>query len=286
MSRRSISSGRFWRWEAGAIRSSRSGIPLSDRGFRYGQHVFESIAVRGGRVLLGTEHLRLLAAAARRHRIPCPSGLLAALDTFLDTASLADGMLRIYLTAGPGTPGGEVVSPGCYLSWEASPFPSERDLEKGYALKLVEKTVAGAGWHEKSGNYAVHLEAFREARKSGCDEGIVCDDRGRVVSCAMGNLLVWLPCREKVGGIVLLTPSGESEARAGAVLGWVKRSARAAAADLQGSDLRRAAALAVTNSRIGVMPVASLDGRKLPRPDLALRLARRYLSRHGLSGTP
>lgn len=286
MNRKTIPAVRFWRWENGMIRSCRGELSLADRGFRYGQHVFESIAVRGGAVLLGAEHLRLLTESARRHGIPCSRELLGSLRSFLASAKLGDGILRIYLTAGTGAPGSPVVLPGFHLAWEACPFPLREDLERGYALSMLKKTVAGPGWGQKNGNYALHLSALQEARESGCDEGVVRDARGRIVSCAMGNLLVWLPMAKHGEGTVLCTPSHDCGPRPGAVLGWVKRRAGAVERDLRASDLRRAVALAVTNSRIGVMPVASLDGRKLPRTALALALAQRYLSRHGLHGTP
>jgi branched-subunit amino acid aminotransferase/4-amino-4-deoxychorismate lyase len=129
----------------------------------------------------------------------------------------------------------------------------------------------------KSGNYLPHLEALRAARSFGADEGIVLDDKGRVISCAMGNLLVWLPSRREP---LLCTPS--RGARSGAVLGWVRQHAVVKDRLLKLPDLRRAAALAVTNSRLGVMPVATLAGKTLADPTPARSLAFSYLRSHGL----
>ncbi|HLB33827.1 MAG TPA: hypothetical protein VJK54_06285, partial [Chthoniobacterales bacterium] len=46
--------------------------------------------------------------------------------------------------------------------------------------------------------------------------------------------------------------------------------------DITRNDLRKVTAMAITNSRLGVMPVVSLDGRKLPHLELAIQLAHEY----------
>jgi branched-subunit amino acid aminotransferase/4-amino-4-deoxychorismate lyase len=270
---------RVWRWDGKRIAAHRGGIPLDDRGFRYGQHLFESIAVRNGSALLAREHLSLLSAAAKRHAIPFSRSLAPSLRSFLGSVKLPDGMLRIYLTAGAGAPCAPITTPGCYLAWEATRFPTEEELAAGYRLVISGKAVAAEDWGEKSGNYGSHLTVLADARKAGADEAIVPDEQGRILSCAMGNLLVWLPTRS---GTILCTPPASSGARSGAVLAWVRRKAPLHERPLRPADLRRAVALAVTNSRLGVMPVALLDGKPLSHPGPAQQFARDYLRSHGL----
>lgn len=270
-----------WRLDGSHIVPCRSGIPLSDRGFRYGQHFFESLAVRDGKVLLLGEHLANLSEAASASGWPFPKRIRAALRSFCATKRLPDGMLRIYLTAGVGAPAAPITNPECYLTWEETRFPSEKDLSKGVSLVVLNESVIGdvwgPGWGVKSGNYLPHLEALRAARTAGAGEGIVLDDRGYVVSCTMGNLLVWLPSRR---GPLLCTPA--RGARPGAVLAWVRQNAFVTDRPLRPPDLLRAVALAVTNSRLGVMPAASLDGKALSGPNPATELAFAYLRSHGL----
>jgi branched-subunit amino acid aminotransferase/4-amino-4-deoxychorismate lyase len=268
---------RTWRLEGSGVVPHRVGVALSDRGFRYGEHFFESLAVRDGKVLLIDEHLANLSEEASAGGWPFPKTIRTALRSFCASVRLPDGMLRIYLTAGAGAPGARVTKPECYLAWEETRFPSEADLSKGMTLLTLKHPVAGDGWGVKSGNYLPHLEAFRAARAAGADEGIVLDGRGRVVSSAMGNLLVWLPSR---GGPLLCTPA--QGARSGAVLGWVRQHCKVTGRLLRLPDLRRAVALAVTNSRLGVMPVVSLDGKALTDPSPARSLAFAYLRSHGL----
>lgn len=272
---------RSWHADGGGVTAHRAGIPPDDRGFRYGQHLFESLAVRHGAVLLAQEHLKSLKEAAKRNGIPCSQTLLKALESFLGSVKLADGMLRIYLTAGPGAPASPVTRPSCYLTWEEVTFPSEADIAKGYRLVTLRKFPVAEGWGEKSGNYGIHLSALGRAHANGADEGVVLDEKGRVISCAMANLLVWLPSRT---GPILCTPSPLLGARAGTVVGWVRRRMSVKERALGPADLRRAVALAVTNSRLGVMPVASLDGRQLPDRFPSLALSLDYLRLHGLLG--
>jgi len=126
---------------------------------------------------------------------------------------------------------------------------------------LVETTFAREGWGVKSGNYLRHLEALRAARATGADEGIVLDDKGHVVSCAMGKPLVWLPSAK---GLSLCRTGARSPS--GYRASWVRHHTSVKNRSLPLRDLRRATALAVTNSRLGVMPVTLLDGKPVADP--------------------
>jgi len=287
---RSLNRTRHWSWDGRAITPFHGGVPLTDRGFRYGQHVFESIAVRNGNPLLVREHLALLAASASLKRIPLSRTLVAAVRRFfsaLPALALPDGMLRLYLTAGHGAPASAVNAPACFLAWERMDFPSLSRLAKGLQLHLLTQPISGESWGEKRGNYEAHIRTLESARRAGADEAIVSDARGCVISCAMGNLLVWMPLRS---GAILCTPpssrGASAGARAGAVLEWVRCHAKVEERELKPRDLLRAVGMAVTNSRLGVMPVAGVDGRKLSDPSPALQLSQEYLRSHGLLRQP
>lgn len=275
---------RAWRWMGGKLSLFDGTIPLVDRGFRYGQHVFESIAIREGRALLVEEHLKLLDEASKRQQLSFSRDLAAALRLFSDKLNLADGMLRIYLTAGPGLPGESVRQSPCYVTWDPLRFPTPGDLRRGYALHSLELPVNRTTWGEKWGNYADHLHALQVAKSVGADEAVVVDPKKRVLSCAMGNLLVWLKSSKKKGAPVLCTPCASSGARRGVLLAWVCGQTPVEERELKILDLRGALALAITNSRLGVMPVALLDGKKLPDFNLPLSLAREYLRFASKSG--
>jgi branched-subunit amino acid aminotransferase/4-amino-4-deoxychorismate lyase len=268
-----------WHWNGESIVRSAGGVPLTDRGFRYGQHLFESIAIRNSQALFLPCHLELLGESAKRNRFPFPRGFVSSLKSFLKSISLPDGMLRIFLTAGNGIPGSAITSAGCYLLWEPAHFPSGSDLSKGYHVTSDTEPFLGDGWGEKSGNYASHLKRFETARAKGFDEGIVFDAKGYLLSCTMGNLIVWMALGRK---ILPFIPPETRGARSGAVLEWVRTKINVTERDLRHSDICRAVALAVTNSRLGVMPVSKLDGGSLRDPSPSQSLACSYIKDHGI----
>jgi len=279
MRKKPVPDFRSWQWNGQSILLHAGGVSLNDRGFRYGQHLFESIAIRNNKALLLSEHLALLTDAAKRNCFPFGRTLSSALRRFIESVSLSDGMLRIYLTAGEGAPAAPISAAGCYLTWEPVHFPTDAQIEKGIRLTVLTKPFLGDAWGEKSGNYAAHLKALADARANGGDEGIVLDANGCALSCAMGNLLVWMRSRQ---GIVLCTSPVSRGARSGSVLGWVKKRVPVMERDLRPADLRRALAMAITNSRLGVMPIASLNGISLRDPSLSRTLSLTYLKYHGL----
>ena len=279
MRKKPVPDFRSWHWNGKSILPHAGGVPLNDRGFRYGQHLFESIAIRNNKILLLSEHLALLTDAAKRNSFLFGRTLSSALRRFVESVSLSDGMLRIYLTAGEGAPAAPIRTAGCYLTWEPVHFPTDAQLEKGIRLTVLTKPFLGDAWGEKSGNYAAHLKALADARANGGDEGIVLDAKGCALSCAMGNLLVWMRTKH---GIILCTPPVSRGARSGSVLDWVKKSVPVMERDLSPADLRKALAMAITNSRLGVMPIASLNGISLRDPTLSQSLSHSYLEYHDL----
>jgi branched-subunit amino acid aminotransferase/4-amino-4-deoxychorismate lyase len=59
-------------------------------------------------------------------------------------------------------------------------------------------------------------------------------------------------------------------------VGWLRRFRDVGERNLSARDLTRVVSAAVTNSRIGVMPVARIDGRELPDLSLPLELSDFY----------
>ncbi|MFI0347955.1 MAG: aminotransferase class IV [Chthoniobacterales bacterium] len=270
----------FWRWNGQSIVPCDGRVLVRDRGFRYGQHFFETLAIRNKKVLFLKEHVALLLQAAELHQFPFTASCQQALLKFFKNESFSDGLLRIYLTAGEGSVATPVIAPNLLLTWEESVFPTADELKKGIPLVTLNDEVITKNWGEKNGNYWNHVQALEKARAMGAREGVVSGSCGLVISAAMANLLIWM--EEDHGGekvIQLLAPA-HACARKGVVLAWVKKNSVMKSVDLSKIQLKRAIALAITNSRWGVMPVATLDGKPLPQPELAEKLALNYLAAH------
>ena len=99
---------------------------MSDRGFRYGMSVFETLAVRSGRILFLEEHLAALSAACKA------AGFQAELAPEINQLEdLPDGLLRIYVTAGDGS----LVAAGShhriFVFFEPMGFPAAEEISRG-----------------------------------------------------------------------------------------------------------------------------------------------------------
>ena len=230
----------------------------ADRGFRYGMSVFETFALRGGRVLDTEAHLDRLAEAARHllgHEF-LQRDLRPALDRLAEILSF-DGVLRLYLTAGEGSPLAEVSAPALLAIAEPATFPTEAEVQAGWNVALERAPFSPQGQGFKTGNYWANIRAMQAARMQNCEEALLFNPEGNIVTCSMGNVFL------VVDG-VLKTPRLEDGARRGVVREWVLTRTDCQECAIDFGAIYQATECFVTNSRIGVMPVTSLDGRVLP----------------------
>lgn len=247
-----------WALQGNTVMPCCSGVPPNDRGFRYGQHLFETMAIRNGKVLFFEEHWARLMLGAKRHDFPMEDVWHQGVENFLKTKSWRDGVLRIFLTAGEGSPLSPIIKPQLFLLWEEADFPSEEKLKTGIKVVSLDAPIGTITWGEKTGNYWEHLKALEVARQAGTEEGLIFDAEGFLISATMANVILWM----EDGRIV--TPPRARGARDGVMLAQVRqRLPNLIEADVSREDLKKVMAMVVTNSRLGVMPVAVLDEKKL-----------------------
>ena len=258
-----MSEFRAWTLVGEAFREG-AAIPVTDRGFRYGMSVFETLAVRRGRILFLHEHLAALkiACAAAGFR----TGQTEALSAL---EGLSDGMLRIYVTAGDGTTAGPTGESRTFAFFEPGEFPRPAEVSRGArtAISRVPSVPVLGGW--KTGNYWAHLQAFAEARENGFDEALVLNIEGAVISASMANVFF-------VFGEMLRTPAVSVGARRGVLRAWIKQMTHVEECLLLLDELKEADECFLTSSRLGVMPVAEIEGRRLPSRNRGEALAALY----------
>ena len=232
-------------------------MPLADRGFRYGMSVFETITVAAGRPLLLGEHLERLRRAAGTCGLDLPP-----LPEF-EFSRLWTGLLRFYVTAGPGAPGD---------AYEGIVYALFDQAEVGWNLSALRVISCAApylprpgGW--KSGNYWQNIEALGQAKRTACDEALLFNPAGMLVGAAMANVFLQIDGK-------WVTPALETGARDGAVRSWVLSHFIADEGILEIRDVARCSAAFLTNSRIGIRSVRELDGR--PLPDEAAGIQQKY----------
>jgi branched-subunit amino acid aminotransferase/4-amino-4-deoxychorismate lyase len=236
--------------------------------------IFETIAVVEGRPLLLEPHLERLSRATQtldqegsacQSRFDDFANADPALKNFppFDFSELSTGLLRFYLTAGEGPPD---------APFAAHAYAFFDEAEVGWSLPPVRVESSAApylprpgGW--KTGNYWQNIDALAAARRAGCDEALLFNPAGMLVGAAMANVFLRIDGR-------WITPALETGARDGAVRAWVVQSIGADEEIPTPESLSRATAAFLTNSRIGIRPVAVMDGR--PLEEASQEIQRRY----------
>jgi branched-subunit amino acid aminotransferase/4-amino-4-deoxychorismate lyase len=227
-----------------------AGLPLTDRGFRYGMSVFETIGIRRRAPLLLDAHLAKLADSAVAANFQPPGAWLEAVRAQLLAPPVDEGVARIYITAGDCDSAQSRVA----LLFEEMPIPAELGSARAVTVEFTPATSFG-----KTGCYWPHFLA----RPVSGEEAILCAPDGRVLSGAMANLFL-------VSNGRLLTP--REPVRRGVVRDWIGGEE----ADLTRADLAKVDAAFLTNSRLGMLPLTRIDGRELRGDPLVETVWQRY----------
>ncbi len=261
-------------------------LPVSDRGFLYGDAVYETLRSYGGRPFRLNAHLERLARSARAIYLdlPWPAAELAVrLDRLLAANRIDAGRLRITVTRGPGDLRArpEQLGPPRLLM-TAEPFTPlpEALYARGVPVEIAARPRNLPGALDpaiKSGNLLNTLLARFEMRDPASFEVIMLNHRGELGEASLANLFLV----DAQG--VLRTPALDSGILAGITRGLVLELARAAGLDPQEGPLAPAALFAareafLTASTLEVMPIASVDG--LPLPAAAGPVARHLHARY------
>ena len=228
-----------WLWQDGAWRPD-AALPVTDRATRYGMAVFETIGIRHGQPLFLEEHLALLEESARDlWPIATPAKVLPLLP------ANATGILRLYLTAGDGSPTAPVTQPRFFALFEThdpARIPDEQ------TARLHPDPVAPFAHGRKTGNYWMNCAAQAAAQAAGCDHALLADHDGHLLSAAFGNIFFVLDGE-------LCTPSLALAVRPGVIRAWVMLQQPVREMEFSAARLGEVAELFLTNSRLGVMPL-------------------------------
>ncbi len=241
-------------WIAGVLTSlADARIPVTDRGFLWGDHVFEVVRARGAALCDGPAHLARLAASARLVRLPAPDlpRVEAAIAATLAAAGEEEAGVRVVWTRGDPAPA--AGGPRLVIIVEPLPAPPA-----GVRLAVV-RGGRGGGLvpaAAKSGNYLGSALALAAAADRGADDALLVDEHDRALETATASLFV-------VSGQAVATPTGAllpgvTAARVATLLGAAGFAVRARPVSL--AEVRAADALFVTSSRRGPVAVVALDG--------------------------
>jgi len=226
-------------------------VPLTDRGFRYGLALFESLAIRNGRAEFLDAHLARLEAAALQCGWPLDPVILARAGEALSQLG-SPAFARIYVTAGDGAPTAPVTQPRVFLFAE----PREAPAAQAIAVRTHPEPFLPVLGGLKTANYWANIAALQTAQAAGCDEALLFNPREELVSACMANVFVALDGQ-------LVTPPLSSGARAGVTREWVMQRRAVSERIITREDLQHATHCFLTSCWAGVKPVAVLDGQPL-----------------------
>lgn len=242
-------------------------ISVFDRGFLYGDSVYETLRVYGGVPFALDDHLERLYFSGELvgFALPWPPDRIrAAIVKTLDTADLPEGMLRIIATRGSGDFG---LDPGLaadpqlvVMSLELPAFPpAAYEQGRSACLVSVKRNFKQAiNPQAKTGNYMNNVLAAGEARRRHADEAIMLDLEGRIAEGSSANVFALL-------GDTWCTPPLE----VGILSGITRRTTldlcarhgiAAAERILWPEDLRAASEIFLCSSLREIMPMVTLDG--------------------------
>ena len=257
-------------WHDDAAKAS---VSVLDHGLLYGDGIFEGIRFYAATPFLLGEHLRRLRNSAR-----CLALEIEASDTEL--ASLigegierfgdADGYLRLVVTRGRGLLGVSAHTcerPTMIMIFAKLELYASELYERG--VDVITSSLRRASSDSvppqiKSLNYLTSVLAAAEARARGAHEALLLNGAGEIAECTADN--VFLVSRGRV-----LTPAVADGGLAGITRGHVIGLLRGEGieVDVQAivvADAWTADEAFLTGTGAEVVPIASIDGRRLDAP--------------------
>ena len=248
------------------LSSEEARVSVFDRGFLYGDSVFETIRTYGGRPFELEAHLVRLARSAERVHIvlPCSLDQLAEeVCRVVNAASNSESYIRVMVTRGSGELGlapDLAVEPLRVVIVTSLQPPSAEAYRDGirvvsFRTRRTADATAAAG--AKVANYLVSVLAVREAKARGADEALVVDGDGCVVEGATSNVFAILQG-------ALVTPPEDAGILPGITRARLLRAAeqlevhiqlrRLTLEELQGAD-----EVFISSSVREVLPVVAVD---------------------------
>lgn len=268
--------GRFLAEEAAVV-------SVFDRGFLYGDGLFETLRVVRGRPFLWDAHMERFTRGAELLKLRPPltgPEMCRAADRLIQLNALPSAVLRITLTRGPGPRGyspKDADTPTLAMTLHAAPGPNAKKPAGVRLMTSSHRVIANDPLaNVKTCNKLTHILARAEADGVGADDALLLNTRGHLAEATASNLF-W------ISGDVLSTPPAHAGALMGITRGVVLELARRLGLatremDAAPSVLRRATGVFLTNSISGITAAAELDGKTLRLSSLAEKLRRAYES--------
>jgi D-alanine transaminase len=238
-------------------------LGVEDRGFQFGDALYEVFKFVGRRPIFLADHYRRLENGLRAIEIQSPwdeSGFVAVMRELIERTAFDDGIVYIQISRGEGErkhffP--ENLEPTVVAYSRAFQFPDA--AKKANGVRLI--TAPDLRWKHcdvKSVNLLASVLAKKKAQRAGADEVLLLDDRlvreggSSSFFVVRANVVITHPLDEHIlPGVV------RDRVIALAEQAGIRIDQRPIAVD----ELREIDEAFITSTTMGVIPVASIDGR-------------------------
>ncbi len=236
-------------------------INVSDRGFQYGDGLFETIEARDGRAVFLERHLERLSTGCVRLHIPFPGAELLRFELKQLCDSSDRAILKIIVTRGSGGRGyrqPEVIEPSRVLSLHPYPDYPETYQQLGVVARFctsrlgLNPALAGI----KHLNRLEQVMARSEWTDPTIQEGLMLDISGHVIEGTMTNLFY---IKNNSLYTATLANSGVAGIMRGIIMALAAEQSVPVIEHLYTQDeLLAADELFVCNSIIGIWPIKQI----------------------------
>ncbi len=254
-------------------------VSVFDRGFLYGDGLFETMRVFNGRIFRWDQHLARLQRGLEFLNLNVslnPGQLRGIAQRLVDENQLPDSLLRLTISRGVGKRGYSPVGadkPTLVMSVHPAPTLSTQN-----GWRVVISTVRLPAGEElathKTCSKLPQILARMEADAAGADEALLLNTEDLVVEGASSNLF-WLEGKQ------VCTPPLPAGILAGVTRAVVLEICR----DLQiptrestvtAKQLPATQGAFVSLSSFGIVPISSLNGKEMPFSPLSTQIAAAY----------
>ena len=286
--------GRLVSIDGTIVRPEDAKVSVYDRGFLYGDSIFETLRTYGGKPLALAEHMARLASSAERVAITLPIAvdvIAAQVVEALAAAQNPESTVRVMVTRGTGPLGLDPnLAEKPLIVTMVEPLSALSTALYRDGVSVITFRTERASDHApgaKVGNYLAGVLAIKAAKAVGAHEAILLDASGHVVEGTTSNVFA-------LRNGVLHTPSEEAGILVGITHAEVLEAARLLALAVDTSpmfpaDLHGADEVFISSTIREILPAVRVDDRPvgdgLPGP-VTRALHRAFRERVGLGDRP
>lgn len=253
------------------IAETKGHLRTLDRGFLYGDGLFETLRTYHKKPFRLEDHIARLLNSAQYLEIPfryTPQQIYQVIEQLLTENNLTDAYIRMTLSRGSGVNG--LIPTGRENSTfviHAKPLPL-------YAVSLYETGTSLFTSHRKRSttcpvsrhktlNFLTNYLIKKEAIENGAHDALILNTDNHITECAVSNIFI-------VEGNAIITPPVNANILPGItrkiILELSKKSNIYTAEELFGLDrIFHADEVFITNSLMEIMPISKVDGQPIGR---------------------